>query len=184
MTTDEVFQKLADHMFTGIVFHKQLSEYFCFLGFEGYSACQKSHFYEELDGYLKLVHYYMARHHKLLQTNHVESQGLIPQTWYGHSQVEVKNSTKQNAIKSGYESWIKWERETEQLYFSSYKDLFDAGSYDDAHFVKTYLCDVSNEIAGAEKEYLDLNTIGYDLVEIMSEQHQLYKTYSKENHEY
>ena len=45
--------------------------------------------------------------------------------------------------------------------------------------IKEFLKDVDNELIVAQKKYINLETIGYDIISIVEEQEDLYKKYDK-----
>ena len=43
--------------------------------------------------------------------NNLSSPTLIPDSWYNYTKDNVDINTKRNAIKTGFERWIDWEKE-------------------------------------------------------------------------
>ena len=58
-------------------------------------------------------------------------------------------------------------------------ELISIGEVAAALELDKYIIDVSTELEHAEKEFIKLNTIGYDLIEIESWQEPMSKKYKK-----
>lgn len=58
-------------------------------------------------------------------------------------------------------------------------ELISIGEVAAALELDKYIIDVSTELEHAEKEFIKLNTIGYDLIEIESWQESMSKKYKK-----
>ena len=101
----------------------------------------------------------------------------IPDSWYRYTRQEVDTSTKKSSVKAGVERWVKWEKETKQLYQDMYKELIDIGEIAAAEKIACYVCDVDCELKYAERKHLDLESINYDLPTIVIEQHDLHEKY-------
>ena len=82
---------------------------------------------------------------------------------------KVEN-TKQNAVKTGLETWVSWEKDTLKLYQNLYKELFTLGEIASANKINELICDVQEEIAEAEQYHLNKVAVGYDIVYIVEEQ--------------
>ena len=179
MTVEEVFTKLAIHMKEGVRMHQALAEAYNFLGLYGFAKCHTYHYMEELKGYECLLWYYSTRYHKLLDTTNVPMPDVIPNTWYKYNTMEVDVSTKRNSVKSMMEKWVQWERNTKKLYQDMYKELFEINEIAAANKINCYICDVDEELKHAEKKLIKLETLGYDIGNIISWQQPMYKKYKK-----
>lgn len=82
----------------------------------------------------------------------------------------VDSATKRNSIKSMMEKWIEWEKTTKKLYQQKYQELYEIGEIAAADKVKCYICDVDEELKHAEKKFIQLETMNYDLSVIVQEQ--------------
>ena len=79
----------------------------------------------------------------------------------------VDSATKRNSIKSMMEKWIEWEKTTKKLYQQKYQEFGEIAAADK---VKCYICDVDEELKHAEKKFIQLETVNYDLSVIVQEQ--------------
>ena len=178
MTINEIFTALASHMETGINVHKDFINVYNFLYLKGYKKCHEYHYLEEIQGYYNLCHYYMDHYHQMIEVAAEKPVEIIPTSWYKHTQFDVDIGTKRGAIRDLMKQWVEWEKATKELMQTLYKELCDLGEVAAAKEIEKYIRDVSEELAGAEKKWLKLETIGYDIGLIMDEQESLYKKYS------
>lgn len=76
--------------------------------------------------------------------------------------------------------WVEWERQTKDLYSTSYKELLNDNAIDFAEFVKENLVlDVSEELAFAESLYMELENCDYDMVYLAEIQPDYSKKFKK-----
>lgn len=176
MTTEEVFSQLAAHMQKGIILHRELSEIYNFLCLKGYKKCHYYHQLDETQNYYYLYHYYMDHYHKLIEVE-IEDPKIIPIAWYKHTQFEVDTSTKRTAIRDTIKQWIEWEKSTKELLQKSYKELYDLGEFAAAMKIQEFLCDVDKELKDAEREFIDLETVGYSIDYISEKQDAMIEKY-------
>lgn len=179
MTVNEIFTTLASHMENGIKMHDDFVKAFNFLGLKGYKKCHHYHFLEETQNYYYLCHYYMDHYHQMLENQQSTDVKVIPQSWYKYTQFEVDTGTKRNAIRDIMKQWVDWERSTKELLQTLYKELDELNEFAAAKKIEYFLCDVDEELKGAEKEWLMLETIGYDIISITERQDSLYNKYKK-----
>lgn len=179
MTIEEIFSLLAEHLIEGVMFHSQLSEYFYFLGLNGYGKMQEYHFFEENLSYKELLDYYITHHNKLVIERAYKNPKVIPESWYQFERANIDNDLRKTAILSGFERWINWEKETKNFYSLYYKKLLELGAVAAAIQLAIYIEDVDKELADAEKDYLYLKSMDCDLPTVISIQDKLYKDYTK-----
>ena len=170
MTCEEIFSTLINHMVKGLMVHEQLSNYYDFLGLPSYSKCHDKHYKKESKSYRKMYHYYITAYNKLLPEMRFDQPQVIPASWVQYTRQQVDDSTKQNAVKTGLETWVSWEKDTLKLYQNLYKELFTLGEIASANKINELICDVQGEIAEAEQYHLNKVAVGYDIVYIIEEQ--------------
>lgn len=179
MTVEEIFNKIASHMIEGIMYHDEFAKAYDFLGLYGYARCQDYHHLEETQAYRNVSHYYEKHYFKLLTPTNISHPDIIPQTWYKYTTQDVDNSTKKGAIKDLMNKWIYWEEETKKLYQKMRQELYNIGEVAAALYIDILVQDVDKELRHAQKKLIELETISYDLITIMSEQEKLYKKYKR-----
>ena len=178
MTTEEIFNILATHMWEGVCYHNQLAQIYDFLGLYGYAHCHRHHSHEEYEGFHKFIHYYSTHYHKLLTLTPTAKE-LIPQTWFKYSTKDVDTATRKGAIKECAQKWVEWETSTKKLYQDMRKELYEIGEIAAALYIDEYILDVTHELKHAEKVLLKLESIGYDMPTIIDWQKPLQNKYTK-----
>lgn len=179
MTVDEIFSKLATHMVEGIMIHDELANAYDFLGLRGFAKCQDYHHIEETNNYRCLVHYYSTHYHKLIELGEIPKPQIIPNTWIKYTTMAVDTNTKRNAVKDMMNKWVEWERDTKKLYQEMRQELCALGEVAAALTIDCFICDVDKELVHAEKKFIKLETLGYDINTIISWQEPIYNKYKK-----
>lgn len=177
MTIEEIFSGIAEHMVKGLMVHEQLANYYDFLGLQGYKKCHECHFFEESKTYRKLCHYYIKTYNKLIPEMRFENPEVIPVSWYQYTRQDVDIKTKRNAVQTGLNKWVSWERSTLTMYQKMYKQLIELGEIAAAGMLMCIINDVQNELQTAEKYQLNKVAIDYDMAEIINEQKILHHKY-------
>lgn len=179
MTVDESFGAIADRMIGGIMLHVQLFNYFNFLGLKGYAECQKYHYYDENKHYVELCDYYVNHHNKLIMEKEIENKSIIPDDWHMFSRFDVNTNIRKSSIKTGIEKWVKWERETKLLLEKHYQNLINLNEIAIAEKISEVIKHVDEELSQAEKKFLFLKAIDYDISDIMVEQDEVCQRFRK-----
>ena len=179
MTTEEIFNKIISHMVEGIMIHDELANGYDFLGLYGFAKCHDYHHLEETCSYRKMSHYYSTHYHKLLLVDTQVRQNIIPETWRKYTTFDVDTNTKRTAIKDMMKAWINWERDTKKLYQEMRQELCNIGECAAALELDKYILDVTDELVHAEKKFIKLESINYDIVQIIDWQQPMYKKYKK-----
>lgn len=177
MTVEEIFGKLASHMVEGIMIHDDMANAYDFLGLCGFAKCHDHHHIEETKNYRCLSHYYSTHYHKLLKLNELEQPKIIPDTWRKYSTPDVDVNTKRNAVKDLMNKWVTWERDTKKLYQEMRQELCAIGEVAAALKIDCYICDVDEELIWAEKKWMKLETLGYDIGTILKWSSEMYKKF-------
>lgn len=179
MTVDEIFTKVASHMIEGMMIHDALTHGYSFLGLYGFAKCHEYHHIAETKGYMQLMSYYSSRYHKLLNIDKIPQPEIIPQTWYKYTTMDVDTNTKRQAIQTMMKKWIEWERDTKKLYQEMHQELCTLGEVAAADEIKEYIRDVDDELKHAEKKFIKLESIEYNISTIIDWQQPMYKKYKK-----
>lgn len=181
MTNEEIFSQLATHMTKGLMVHNQIAIAFGFLNLCGYQKCHEYHFYEESKNYRELHNYYLMHFHKIILENEIEKPQIVPNSWLRYTSFDVDINTKREAIRELMKKWIEWEEEAKKLFEVSYKELYNNMAFAPAMLIKTLLLDTTEELAIAQKQLINLESMNYDMTQIISEQESLYKKYNEDD---
>lgn len=179
MTLTDIYSELSNHMLEGVMLHKQLSDYYIFLGLPGYSKTHHYHYLEESKAYSELTTFYISHFNRLLPETEIKNPSIIPSNWYRYDRCDVDSDTKQDSVIKGFDIWIDWENDTKKLYESFYNSLMQMGEVSSAIFIEKYITDVNNELECALSEKLYLKSVEWNMGYIVGEQENLYKKYSK-----
>ena len=170
MNTSEVFAKLKAHALEGMVFHDEMARYFSFLSLEGYKEEQIDHYLDETHGYRCLCNYYLDHYDALIPQTPMNRPDVIPESWYRYKRQDVDAGTKKNAVKTALHKWEEWETETKDLYEEMCVELLNIGEIAAEQFLKSYVKDVDCELCAIKKKLIELETVGYDITYILSQQ--------------
>ena len=161
------------------MFHSQLSNYFGFLGLDGYEKCHLYHFYCENINYQDLNDYYLHHFNKIIMDKPFKNPAVIPANWYQYSRTDVSSTTRKSSIQAGFEKWVAWEKETKTLYQSIYQELVKLNEIGAAEKIAEYVRDVDDELAAANQKYLELMANDFDMSDIIMEQAKDKKKYQE-----
>jgi len=177
MTIEEIFSELNKHMIEGLMAHSQLSDYFGFLGLEGYQKVHKYHYFDENKNYRRLNEYYLSYYNKLIPEKKTDNPKIIPDSWYQYNRQDVNAATRKSSIQTGFEQWIAWEKKTKELYGKCCYELISLKEIAAAEELKYYIMDVNKELSDAQQKYLTLVADNYNISDILNEQKELSEKY-------
>lgn len=177
MTISEIYSKLCEHMINGLMFHDQMANYYDFLGLKGYKRCHEYHYLEENIAYRKLNTYFINHHNTLIPETSFSNVSVIPKAWYQHTREDADVETKREAVRTGLEKWVNWERETKKLYQEMYQEAMNIGEIASACEIRCLVKAVDKELKTVEQYWLNKEAIQYNLTSIISEQNKKYEEY-------
>lgn len=182
MPIEEICKLIAQKLLQGCMNHEQFINYYDFLGLEGYKLFHEYHFFEQMTGYRDFIAYYIQHQNKLIphySTDSLTSFTIVPDNWYNYTRTDTDINTKRNAVKSGLEKYVRWERDVKVFLEDMYSQCIQQGFILLSYEIKKYLCSVEKEIKIAEQEYLEIKSTEYDMPTIVTRQQSLAKKYNK-----
>ena len=179
MTVDEIFSSLSEHMIEGLMIHSQISDYFAFIGLDGYQEWHKYHYFEENSNYKKLGDYYLHHYNKIITERSFKNPSIIPENWYQYTRQDVNNQIRNSAVQMVIERWVGWEKSTKKLYETLYKELITLNEIAAAEELSKYIIDVDYELAEACQKHIELVANDYNISDIITEQKNYKKHYKK-----
>ena len=182
MPFEEICKLVAQRLLQGCMNHEQFANYYDFLGLEGYSVFHEYHFFEEMFNYREFITYYIDHQDRLVQDfspNSLTSFNIIPDNWYSYTRDDMDTNTRRNAVKSGIEKYVHWEKETKKFLEDMYSQSIQQGFIGISIQIKKCIKSVEEEIKHANKTYLEIKATEYDMPTIVSKQDYLIKKYKK-----
>ena len=182
MVIDEIGNLVAQRLLQGSMHHEDFINYYNFLGLKGYKTFHEYHAIEEIMNYREFVDYYIGNYNKLISkftTDSLISLSIIPDNWYNHLKENIDINTKRNAIKTGLEKYVLWERQTKKFLEDMAIEAINISAIGLSDRIKKYIKAVEEEIEIAQKEWLEIKATDYDLSVVIPKQDQLCKHYGK-----
>ena len=171
MTANDIFSEIINHQIEGLMIHDQLADYYGFLGLTKYRKTHENHYKKESKSYRKVTNYFVDHYDMLPKMGQIPNPKVIPDSWYNVNRQAVDANTMRNAVKSGLETWVKWEKDTKAFYQNKYAELLSISEVAAAMMVCDLISDVDSELATAEKYHLWKKHSDYDAVSITEEQY-------------
>lgn len=150
--------------------HEQMSQYYRFLGMNGYAERHDWHYNQENTTYKFIRDYYINHYNKLPPKASAINPNVIPDGWYRYSRDEVDASTKKSAVKVGLNTWKEWEEKTKEFYQATYYELINMKEIAFAHAMDALIANVDMELTDVISYCLKHKATDYDMDIIMSEQ--------------
>lgn len=171
MDIDGIFAKIASHMIKGMMIHNELTNYYAFLGLDGYRKFQRRRFIEESKSFLDLNEFYIKATGKLIPNVKIDIPSVIPQNVYRYNREDISGNDIRNAVKTTTKMWVDWEKETKQLYEDCYMSLInDNGAVFVASKVKELINDVGAELEEAVSFWMSKKASDFSIEVILQEQ--------------
>lgn len=183
MTVNEIYSKIVEHTIKGIMLHSQLANYYDFLNLHGYKRCHEYHSLCETILLRRINRYFINNYNMLIPESEIQNPKIIPSSWIKYTRIDVDNSTRKTAIKDGITQWRNWEIETKKLLEDMCTELIRINEIASAQFICCILDDVTQELKYANREFIKLKGIDFNLdiiVPIQDEIHEEYRNKIKD----
>lgn len=145
-TIEKLYQLIANHQLTGVMFHTEASQYLRFLGLKNLAELQHNQALDEWQDLECTEDTYLQRHGLMLVPAAENYDKLTPAEALSTKVQTVGREFKRKTLSHFIERWTDWENETEVLYSTAVKWCIENGCADMLHF-KKLLCDVCKEKA-------------------------------------
>lgn len=179
MTANETFSKISSHLIEGMMLHDKMADYYDFIGLMGFKRIHEYRFLKDA-AELRGVHRYFINHFNMLVPDKAVSQDWsIPMSWMEHVREDVGTETKRNAVISGMEKWKLWEHDTKRLYEQCYVELCDINEVAAACKVKELVSDADMTSKCADRLYIKLKGMDYDMPTIYILQDEIHSEYDE-----
>jgi hypothetical protein len=182
-TLEEIYAEIASRQVAALMFHRQMADYFDFLGLRGYKRMHEYQYYSESVEARKLSRYYINHHGQLIPDKFEGTIAVIPSAWSTAKRISVGRATKQKAVEDGFNQYHAWETETKSVYEMYAKKLRELGFEADAIFVDKMVEDVDIELKYLTRQIVDLVSAGYDMIYIVTAQTELHECYRRKTEE-
>lgn len=162
-----IFSNINSHMVEGVMLHDQLYQLFMFLRLYKYAKKQRVRHDEESKARQKLSEYYIKHRGRLIESKRISVNDVIPIEWYQKDRCSITSEDISKALKYAINVWVSWEQQTKDLYAESYTHSLELGFVAEASYILNLLKDVDDELEKAESLQMFLESIRYDIIEIM-----------------
>lgn len=177
MTSLEVFGRINSRFQTALLFHKENSELFSFLGLEGFHALHEHQYFDEAKNARSVKFYVIENHNRIIFDSNPQPVDQFPKTWAGLTRGSIKIDERAVQTKQSFDNYYTWEHDTLLFLQEQAKALADIGEIADYKFVISLLVDVQEELANVNQMILELEFCNYDpthIIEMQSEYAQKY----------
>lgn len=163
MRERDIFTELAKHQLKGIMFHYDMINYMCFLGFPVLSEIHEKQFEEESEALVDIARHYIELYNHLPEVNSVQAESIIPKAWHGYNRHEISADGRKKALETALKEWAEWETKSCELYSECYQKLIDGGHAESAEFLSDIISDTCHEKKFVNGLIAELKAVDYDM---------------------
>lgn len=177
---EEIYSRLDERMCQALCFHEQLSDYFCFLGLQGFKRMLEYQYMKECAEKRKLHKRYVDIHHKVIPVKqNMSSPVLIPSEWSRYTSHDLDDSVIPKYVRMGFKRWEDWEKETRDIFEQCCDMVQHLGLHTDYEYIKELVLDVEKELKKIKRIIDSLNGTGYDVNMIHGVQDKYHEKYKE-----
>lgn len=177
-----IFNEILAHEIEGVMFHDDMADMFDFLSLRGYKRMHEYHCLSEF-AEMRSVSRYMINHlnHLPNTDGQVKGKDVVPSMWKSSSasRFNVSENDRKAKVKELFTAWVDWEKETKDLYQRKFKELCDMGHVACADKINELVEEVDCELKYAQRMWLDLSAVGWDMLYIMQKQDEIHDHYAE-----
>lgn len=173
-----IFNELVKHKVEGVMFHIDMANIMDFMGLCGFKREHEYHALKEFAD-MRGIERYAINHINYMPNANGANRvvDVIPSGWYNANRFQVNESDRRNKVRELYSKWKDWECDTKCFLEKSFKELVEIGAIASANKVNKLIFDVDMELKHLEREMIEYNSIGYDMVYIMEKQQEMHDYY-------
>lgn len=178
MGVRDSFSIISAHQIKGLMLHSSWSDYFAFLGLEGFRKLHDYRYADESKSMRMIRQYFVEHYHELPVDLSIDSnlRKYVPVTddtsWMVSGEIG-------ELVRACLEGWVSWERQSKSLYEKHYKELSDSGDIAASCMIENLVCDVDQELKDAERILLNMGSVGYDTKVVFLHQERLRREYDR-----
>ena len=116
MTCHEIYTAINNRQIEALMFHDLMSDFYDFLGLQGFKCWHKYQYKTEAMEHKKTKHFYMSMHNKLLSESPQSDFNIIPDSWFGYTRMDVTPQVRKQALETSMDKYRNWEEETCSMY--------------------------------------------------------------------
>ena len=169
----EVYGIINARQVTALMFHSEMADMFGFLGLEGFKCLHEYQFLAESAGHRTTKSCYLCHHDKILSDDEVKGIDIVPDEWMSYTGMDVTPSVRRQHVEKSMNQYLRWERDTKDIYCHCAAYLLEWHKIDDFNRVKHLVKEVSKELAKLKELCLRLRASDYSLDYIVSIQKEL-----------
>lgn len=170
MTPLEVFEKINARFQTAILFHKESSDLFLFLGLKGFHKLHEKQYKDESKQSRNIKKFVIENHNHMIIDEAPQPIIAFPVDWLEKTRGSIPQDERIAQVKISFENYYKWETETRKAYLACAKELLGAGQLNDYEVVMNLVKDVQKEIVNINEILLKLEFTNYDATSILDMQ--------------
>lgn len=173
----EVFNETSKRLVKSLMFYSEMADYFDFLSLHGLKRVME-YYYMKTSCERRGVHRYSLNHlNKLIKESEVQSEKIIPDSWYSHVRNDVDRPTRKEYLVLAMQKWISNESEMKQFLEKQFKTLTDNSKIAEADKINEIILCVDNRLKLANRKMLEYKAVDYDSYYIIYDQKELHEKY-------
>lgn len=161
----EIFKKITERQIKGTMFHSNLADYYSFLHLDIFKDYQSKQFLKECKNLRRIKEYFIYRYNSILLTNDedLSVDNITPKEWEAKTSLDVDEASLKILLKQSLEQYLKWEKETKEMYEEYAHQLLEDKKHKDYYFISKIIADVTEEVESIENIMIYLQGLGYDI---------------------
>lgn len=184
MNETTVFNEIITHQIEGISFYNDLANLFDFYALRGYKRLFEYSALREFAEMRSTERYVINHLSKLPDTSNMQKPRDITSSWRNATRKEVSESNRKSQVRDLMTKWCDWLKEEKSLYERKFRELCNEGSIACANKVNEMVKKADCDLKYAERMWLDLSALDYDMLYIIGLQDDLHDCYEKKTEEH
>lgn len=174
---EDILELVIIRKLQGVMIHNDLKNGFDYLNMHGFKRQQEYRSMDEMSDFNGLTRYMINRHDKMF-TKNVERVQILPMGLETlTSRFSISADQKKQFVKSMFENWHEWEKETVELLEKYATELAKTERNVDAHKIKELLLGTSKELKYLERQVLEYSNVDWSLHHLYCCQEELHSKY-------
>lgn len=167
----KIMSCVAKRKLEGVMVHDILSDAFLSMNFNKFHELHSERAFDEFEEFRNVKNHTIKKYGHIPSTEGATVDDVSILNFHSkYNRDNMNHETKKKIVSYILEYIAEWESETIEFLSSKYKELLAHDNVVDASYVKDMIVSTHKELEGFVETHIKYKDMGYDMVEIASEQ--------------
>lgn len=174
----KILQEVNNRYHSAVALHRELADLFWLTYMPGYALWMEYQWLDEGLTQRKIKRFITSTYHVFMPDVLPESNSSITALTSGINRKKMDQAKSWETLQTAFNKYMKWEEETLNVYQECAAKLLESGEISSFNFLGEIIKEVKAELVYISDKIIELNSMDWDMTQIVAEQPNYYERYS------